>query len=103
MTDTAKLLSAMGNTKIHAFKPDEVVTLCGMDVIEPSDWDGTPPIRSADIIYKDDVEGRGVRPVRFYTGRNRGMCKRCVKEADYVRMDPEAVIAYLDDYLVAVE
>lgn len=96
MSDTAKLLTAVSSTAIHAFKPDESNTLCGLSVVEPDSWDGKPPQRSADIIYKE-LDNRP-RPVRFYTGVHRLMCMRCIDKAPYARMDPDAVVIQLSEW-----
>lgn len=97
MTDTAKLLTAVSSTAIHAFKPDESSTLCGLLVVEPDSWSGKAPLRSADVIYKE--VGNKQRPVRFYTGVHRLMCMRCIEKAPYARMDPDAVVVLLTDWV----
>lgn len=84
MTDTAILLSAQGSNKIHAHKPDSDQTLCGMQVIDPEDFEpGDYPNRSA------DWTGR-----RYYIGLQRLMCERCTREAMRVRVVAEGRVSF---------
>lgn len=81
MPSTARLLSAMGTDKIHAHRPSEDTTLCGMDVVDAEDYEGENyPPRSA------DWTGR-----RYYIGLNRLMCVRCATEAFKARALAESV------------
>lgn len=81
MPSTARLLSAMGSDKIHAHRPGEDATLCGLSVIDPEDYeDENYPPRSADFT------GR-----RYYIGLYRLMCVRCATEALKARALAEGV------------
>lgn len=76
MTDTARLLSALGSSAVHAHKPGVDDTLCGMDVID-WDHDEEPPARTA--VWTG---------VRFYDGGDvRMVCQRCVKKAPRARQE----------------
>lgn len=87
MPSTARLLAAQGNEAIHAHKPAEDDTLCGLSVVHEEDLafevgDSPDEIRYIYPPRSADFTGR-----RFYTGVYRLMCQRCVHEAPKARAE----------------